>query len=129
MAPSINDPDWAPMQTIFERYGGFAQVSTIVSAFYDKVLESPILAPYFDGVDISRLMVHQSRFIAQAMGGPAFMTDHELKHAHARLQIGNAAFDAMVDLLRATLEEFQLDENDVKSVCLQIVARKPWIVA
>ena len=34
--------------TMFERYGGFATVSKIVSAFYDKVLDSSILAPYFD---------------------------------------------------------------------------------
>ena len=50
------------MATMFEKYGGFAKVSRIVSSFYDKALDSPILAPYFTGVDMRRLIDHQTKF-------------------------------------------------------------------
>jgi truncated hemoglobin YjbI len=33
--------------SVFEKYGGFAKIIRIVSAFYDKVLESAVLASYF----------------------------------------------------------------------------------
>lgn len=116
------------MATLFEKYGGFAKVSRIVSAFYDKVMESPVLSPYFEGVDMRRLIDHQTKFIAQAMGGPASYSNQELERVHARLHVNDAAFDEMHMLLRETLEDFGVEEADVESVCSQIVARKPYIV-
>jgi hypothetical protein len=44
--------------TIFERYGGFAQVSRVVSAFYGKVLASPVISGYFDHADMRTLVDH-----------------------------------------------------------------------
>lgn len=47
------------MQTIFERYGGFAAVSKVVMNFYDKALDSPATIPYFSNFDMKRLIDHQ----------------------------------------------------------------------
>ncbi|NWG23464.1 MAG: group 1 truncated hemoglobin [Pseudorhodoplanes sp.] len=116
------------MQTIFEKYGGFAQVSAVVAAFYDKVLESPALAPYFAGADMSALMVHQAKFMAQAMGGPPSHTWPELRHAHARLRITPQDFDEMLVLLRQTLSEAGFSEDDLGAVCRAVAVGKPYIV-
>jgi hemoglobin len=116
------------MATLFEKYGGFAKVSRIVSAFYEKVLESPLLSPYFENVDMRRLIDHQTKFIAQAMGGPASYSDRELERVHAGLHVTDAAFQEMHMLLRETLEDFGLDSEDIESVCAAILARKPYIV-
>jgi truncated hemoglobin YjbI len=35
--------------TLFERVGGFARVRLMVSDFYERVLDSTLLAPYFAG--------------------------------------------------------------------------------
>jgi hypothetical protein len=56
---------------MFERYGGFAKISKIVSDFYGRVLDSPIMGPYFEESDMKRLIDHQTKFIASIMGGPA----------------------------------------------------------
>lgn len=45
-------------QTPFERYGGFAKVSRIVSELYDRLLESPVTARYFEGIDMKRQIDH-----------------------------------------------------------------------
>ncbi|MEX2455273.1 MAG: group 1 truncated hemoglobin [Rhodospirillaceae bacterium] len=116
------------MATLFEKYGGFAKVSRIVSAFYDSVLDSPLLAPYFDGVDMRRIIDHQTKFIAQAMGGPAAYSNQELERVHRTLDVTDAAFDHMLTLLRETLEDFGVEEADVDAVCSEILARKPYIV-
>lgn len=68
-------------ETMFERLGGFAKVSRIVSAFYDSVLESPILAPYFNGIDMKKQIDHQTKFFSALMGGPTGSTAR-LKSAH-----------------------------------------------
>lgn len=116
------------MASLFEKYGGFAKVSRVVSAFYDKALDSPILAPYFTGIDMRRLIDHQIKFMAQAMGGPASYSDQELERIHAKLQINNDAFDEMTALLREALEDFAVADEDVDAVCRQITARRNLIV-
>lgn len=116
------------MASLFEKYGGFAKVSRIVSAFYDKALDSDLLAPYFEAVDMRRLIDHQTKFIAQAMGGPASYSNQELGRVHAHLRISDDAFAEMHMLLRETLEDFGLEDEDVDAVSNEIVARKPYIV-
>lgn len=56
------------MATMFERYGGFANVSKIVMSFYDKVLDSDVIGDYFEDVDMWALIDHQTKFIAPPAG-------------------------------------------------------------
>lgn len=57
--------------SIFEWYGGFGKMSRIVISFYDKVLNSTTVSPFFTGTDMKRLIDHQTKFIASLMGRPA----------------------------------------------------------
>lgn len=116
-------------QTIFERYGGFAKVSRVVSAFYDKALESPLLAPYFTAIDMRRLIDHQTKFVAFLMGGPASYTNDHLAHVHARLGINRADFEVMVETMAATLSEFDVSPADVSGVVQELRTRAPWIIS
>ena len=116
-------------RTIFERNGGFARISRVVSTFYGRVLDSPILAPYFDGIDMRRLMDHQTKFIASIMGGPASYTDEHLARIHERLGIDDRAFEEMTTVLRETLEDHDFSEGDIATVYAEITARRPFIVA
>lgn len=115
-------------RSIFERYGGFAQVSRIVTAFYEKILDSPVTSPYFDGIDMKRLIDHQTRFIATVMGGPASYTNEQLERAHARLSITEPAFLEAVSLLRETLADFDFLEDDTREVVDAMMARKNYVV-
>lgn len=116
-------------RTIFERYGGFARVSRVVMAFYEKVLDSPIASPYFEGIDMRRLIDHQTRFIATVMGGPASYTNDHLERVHARLNITEEAFFEICELLRETLEDFDYEDEDIQEVVDEVVSRKNYIVA
>jgi hemoglobin len=116
-------------RTIFERYGGFAKVNRIVSAFYDKILESPVTSPYFENVDMRRLIDHQTKFVATVMGGPASYTNDQLDHIHAHLEVTDRAFDQMALLLKETLEDFDMADEDVQFVYDEIVSRKRFVVS
>ncbi|MEK9659351.1 MAG: hypothetical protein VW450_05345 [Chloroflexota bacterium] len=52
-------------QSMFERYGGFANVSQTVSSFYEKMVDSPTTAPYFVGVNMRTLIDHQTKLITK----------------------------------------------------------------
>jgi len=114
--------------TMFDRYGGFGVMHRVVLSFYDKMLDSDIVAPYFDNVDMPSLVDHQTKFISQVMGGPATYTNEILDQIHRRLGITQEAFDEMVGLLDQTLREFDFEVEDVRSVMADIKSRQPYIV-
>ena len=116
------------MSSIFERYGGFARVSRIVSTFYDRVLDSPILSPYFETTDMRRLIDHQTKFISSLMGGPASYSNETLERVHAHLNIDQESFDEMVLVLSETLEDFDMTDVDIQTIKDEILCRSRYIV-
>jgi hemoglobin len=116
-------------QSIFERSGGFASVSRIVMSFYERVLDSPILSPYFVNTDMKILIDHQTKFIAFLMGGPVSFSDEHLERLHRHMGIDRRTFDEMVSLLTETLEDFDLDDDDVAAVARELERRAPLIVS
>ena len=115
--------------SMFDRYGGFASVSKIVMAFYDKVLDSDIIGDYFEDVELPDLIDHQTKFIASVMGGPASYTNEVLQRVHAHLDIDAAAFEEVVTLLRETLEEFELEPHDIDVIVQDIKGRSSYIIS
>ena len=114
--------------SLFEKYGGFAQVSKIVMAFYDSMLDSDVLAEYFEGSDMRRLIDHQTKFIASIMGGPASYTDDALKQIHAHLDISPEAFDEKALIIEQTHEDFDFDPDDTAQVIGEIRRRGPLVI-
>ncbi len=115
-------------KSTFERYGGFAKINRVVTAFYDKVLDSPVLSKYFEAIDMRWQIDHQTKFIASLMGGPASFTNQELERAHARFSINRAEFDEMMGLLQETLEDFELHDDDITEVVQNFTSRANFVI-
>lgn len=115
-------------RSMFDRLGGFKTVRRIVSAFYEKILESEVTAPYFENTDMRRLLDHQSKFIASLMGGPASYSNDELLRIHRRLNIDERAFKETLTLLEEALDDLDVDTDDIEEVMDAFTARKPYIV-
>ena len=60
-------------QTLFEKYGGFSSVSKVVLAFYDTLLDSDDIGPFFDDIDMSRMVDHQTKFVASLPWRPGLL--------------------------------------------------------
>ncbi|MBT4488744.1 MAG: group 1 truncated hemoglobin [Rhodospirillaceae bacterium] len=112
----------------FERYGGFGSINKVVTAFYDKVLDSPVLSRYFETIDMRRQIDHQTKFIASLMGGPASYSNQELERAHSRFTITRGEFNEMMELLQETLEDFDLEDEHVNEVVQNFNNRASFIV-
>lgn len=115
-------------QTLFEKYGGFSKISRVVLAFYDTLLDSDEVGPFFDDIDMSRMVDHQTKFIASLLGGPASYTDSQLKQLHSHLDIQHAHFDELKVVLSGTLEKHGFDANDVDIVLQEFENRRSLIV-
>lgn len=116
-------------QTLYEKYGGFASISKVVMAFYDRLLDSDEVGPFFDNVDMKRLIDHQTKFVASLLGGPAEFSEDRLEQAHKSLGIRGDQFDEMKRLLDETLAEHGFDDADRIAVLGEIEARRGVIVA
>jgi hemoglobin len=56
--------------TMLEQCGGYSRVAQMVFVFYDRVLQSPRLRSFFVGVDMRRLIEHQTKLLCSLMEGP-----------------------------------------------------------
>jgi len=116
-------------QSLFQKYGGFAKVSRVVLTFYDKVLDSEQIGDFFDDIDMSRLVDHQTKFMASALGGPASYTNERLRQLHAHIGISNQDFDEMAKHLSEALDEHGFAPADRKAVIQDIESRRSFIVS
>ncbi len=114
--------------TLFQKYGGFAKVSRVVLTFYDKVLDSDQIGDFFEEIDMSRLVDHQTKFISSLLGGPAAYTDDRLKQLHAHIGISDQDFDEMAKLLSEALDEHGFEPTDRDNVVREIEVRRSFIV-
>jgi hemoglobin len=114
--------------SLFERYGGYPFMSRLVLDFYDRVLASERLGPFFARTDMRRLVDHQAKFIGSLAGGPSFISDETLADIHRHLDIDGACFDEMVRLMGDSLAAFGVGEDDKSLVLEQLGERRRFIV-
>jgi len=117
------------MEPLYERLGGMEAVARVVFAFYDRVLESPRLAPYFAGVDMRRLIAHQTDFMLSVLGGPPSYTNAHLSAVHRRFNITDRDFDEMIGLFGETMKASGFPQADLDLVLSELRARRPFIVS
>lgn len=120
--------DEGAADAIFRRLGGLPGITRIALALYDRVTQSERLECFFAGVDMRRLVDHQARFLASLVGGPASVTDEELKAVHARLGIDRETFLEMLEQFRQVLEDHQAEPADTEHVLAELARREPCIV-
>jgi hemoglobin len=92
-----------PQPSLFERLGGSTAVDAAVDAFYTRVLADARIAHHFAGLDMDRQLKKQKAFLTLAFGGHSDTPRPALRHAHARLNLTETDFDAVLEHLGATL--------------------------
>ncbi len=114
--------------TLYDRLGGEPAMLAAVDRFYVRVLADPMLAPFFEGVEMPRLKRHQFAFLSQALGGPAQYSGSSMSRAHARLRIGQRHFDAVAGHLVETLRELGIEESLIGEVAAAVTPLSTEIV-
>ncbi|MEM6441044.1 MAG: group 1 truncated hemoglobin, partial [Pseudomonadota bacterium] len=83
---------------LFDKYGGMSALRAVIMDFYDRALDSDVVGPFFENVDMARLIDHQTKFMAMLLGGPVGFSEDRLQRAHAHLKVEHAHFDEIVAL-------------------------------
>ena len=105
-----------PYKTIYEQIGGVSTVRGLVEDFYDRLMREDTLRHYFVGIDMSRLVRHQTDFVCMVMGGPASYTSRQLRESHRHLSINDRDFDLVAQCLEDCLLDGGLEVSHVEQV-------------
>ncbi len=113
---------------IYDDIGGRDAVAAAVDIFYDKVLADDLLGPYFTDHDMARQKTHMRAFLAVALGGPDVYAGRDMRAAHAGLRITDAAFDRVVDLLVATLQQLDVPVDIIAAIGAKLAPLREDVV-
>jgi truncated hemoglobin YjbI len=109
--------DLSSNQSLFARLGGEAAVEAAVVRFYERVMADPRLAKFFEHLDMGAQIKKQIAFMTMAFGGPNQYSGRDLRTAHAKLAgLGDVHFDAILEHLRCTLVDLQIEERAIAEV-------------
>jgi hemoglobin len=99
-ASFAGEGDAAP--SLYERLGGWDNISQIVRDTIALHQENPEIAHYFEGVDTDKLAGHVTAFFAAGTGGPAKYEGRDMTSTHADMNMSDADFDsAVADVIKA----------------------------
>lgn len=97
--------------SLYERIGGEAAVNAAVDVFYRKVLSDDRISHYFDTVDMDAQRAKQKAFLTFAFGGPNAYSGKDMRTAHAKMNLTEADFTAVMENLGATLKELNVPDE------------------
>lgn len=120
----------AQEKTLCERLGGTPAVSAVVESFAGKVLKDDRINKKFAKSDANRLVVNLKGFVGQAAHCPGVKyKGRNMKNAHKNMSVTDGEFNALVEDLVKTLDEFNVPEPEKNELLTALGPTKPDIVA
>ncbi len=104
------------MSALYERIGGEAAVDAAVDVFYKKVLSDQRINHFFENLDMVAQARKQKAFLTMVFGGPSSYSGRDMRAGHAHLGLEETHFNAVVELLAATLKELGFGNSDISEV-------------
>ena len=122
-------------QSLYDRLGGLAPVSVVVSDFIDALVPDPILNenPAIDAarkrVPAPYLKYHVTAMVCEATGGPCRYHGRGMKESHTHLNITEREWDRMVSLFKEVLARHNVPARETQELLDIVDSTKPDIVA
>ena len=102
--------------SLYDRLGGEDMISTLIPAFYVRVLADAELAPFFRHTALDKLHDMQRDFFAMATGGPVSYSGRSLAHAHHGRGITKHHFALFTTYLVDTLLDMGVTQEEADEV-------------
>jgi hemoglobin len=96
------------MADLYERLGGLDAITAVVDSFAARCAADDRINPKFARTDIPRLKKMLVDQICEATGGPCTYTGRSMRETHDGMAVTAGEFDALVEDLSATLDEFDV---------------------
>jgi len=104
------------MSSLYERLGGIDAITAVVENFRDRVAGDNRINQKFAKTDLGRLRKMLIDQVCEAAGGPCRYTGRSMKDAHTGMKVTSGEFDALVQDLVATLNQFKVGKKEQDEV-------------
>lgn len=126
-SPMLPAQESEPSPSLYQRLGGLAPISVVVSDFLEVVLQdelinaNPAVGAARERVPAPYLKYHVTAMVCQVTGGPCSYHGRGMKESHAHLNITEAEWQRMTVLFQEVLAKHQVPEPETREL-LDIVA-------
>jgi len=116
-------------QTLFDRVGGEAGVSEMISQFYAQVLADAELRPFFEDTSVEQLKHMQQDFFGAALDGPMTTGGTDLAKIHQGLGITRHHLTLFVNHLISVLDARQaINRRDAMDIVFRIATYSDQVI-
>jgi hemoglobin len=105
-------------ESLFEKLGGESGLRAIVNAFIDRVFEDRMIGFFFRNADRARIKEMEYQLAAGFLGADIKYTGRPLGKAHVNHPIMGGHFARRRQILKETLEAYQVPE-EIQAAWLQ----------
>ncbi len=103
-------------RSLYDRLGGMDAITAVVEAFRDRVGADDRINGKFIRTDMARLRKMLIDQVCEAAGGPCTYNGRSMKEAHGGMRVTSGEFDALVEDLVATLNQFKVGKGEQDEV-------------
>jgi hemoglobin len=117
------------MQTsLYTRLGGHEAIKAVVEDFVGRCAGDSRINAKFARTDVPRLQAMLADQVCQASGGPCTYAGRDMAETHAGMGVTAGEFDALVEDLVATLDQFNVPKADQGELIGLLAPMRPDIV-
>ena len=103
-AAALSGPARADDDTLYLQLGARPGLVTLVDDLMERLLADPRMNPFFRDIDRPHLKEQLVVQLCEVAGGPCHRQGSGMKKAHAGVDISVADFNAMVEVLQASMD-------------------------
>ena len=100
------------MASLYERLGGLEAITSVVDSFVGRCAGDGRINTKFERSDIPRLKKMLVDQVCEATGGPCTYSGRDMRETHDGMGVTAGEFDALVEDLVATLDEFDVPKAE-----------------
>ena len=114
--------------SLYERLGGKDAITAVVDDFVARCAADNRINGKFARTDIPRLKAMLVDQVCEAAGGPCTYSGRDMRTTHTGMGVTAAEFDALVEDLVATLDQFNVPEAEKSELLGALAPMRPDIV-
>lgn len=124
----------APQKSLYDRLGGVYSIATVVDDFIERLLANrtlnanPAISEARSRVAKAGLKFQVTALVCEVTGGPCKYAGRSMKEAHARLNITEGQWQAMVADFRGTLAALKVPQKEQEELLTIVGSTKGDIV-
>ncbi len=104
-------------ENLYEKFGGEETIAKVVDYLYNElVLKDESINQFYLQTDMEKQIVHQTKFISIALGGPEQYSGKSMSKAHASMNLQPDHFNAIAKHLHDALAHFGVNNADIDQV-------------